>query len=255
MRKLEYEPTQGSIKLRQYVDDLLRNKHFLSTIKELKAEYGKKSDRNLAYNELKKILDKYKKIDAESKKWIINHDRKLSKLSKKVAEEYGLDMELLRPVMLSLSNLEEGDFKESLLYDLFNTDFCIAVDNNDSYFFSSMPKVLDTRRENHIKAFPVSIDLHRFTTKRDLLDFVEKRWPWIESMLGPYRKNKNIKFRKRKIDRKIVDFVWNNKEMPPLILKEAVDKAFPRNGLVYFEFYKIIYQERNRRNKKIIVGR
>lgn len=257
MKKVRNIKTQGSIKLRQYVDDLLRNKYFLNTVKKFWEAQGAMPKNDNTYEEFKSILEEYKRLDRKTKKWNKKNRGEIEKLYSFFAEEYGLDNELLRPIMISLSSLKEGKFKESLLYDDWQTDLCFCSDNWDEFLndaFPRQPFVLDTKWQNHIKAFPVSIDIHRFATKRDLLDFIEKKWPWIENTIGLYRDYKNIKFRKRKLDRKLVDLIWNNKNLSVKDLKPLVDKKFPNNGLAYYEFSKIISQENKRRNRKIIVG-
>ena len=251
--------TQGSIKFKQYVEDLLRNKHFMNTARKLIATHSDKiPDDNNAYKEVEVLVEEYKKLDTKSKKWLKKYHSGFDKLSGIMSEEYGLDNELLRPVLMSLSSLKEGELKQSILYDALFSDLCIWIDNNDEYLNTVFPKIplaLDPRRQDHLKVFPISIDIHRFATKRDVLDFIEKKWPWIENLLGQYKDYKNIKFRKRKLDRKITDFIWNNRKLPAKEVKVLLDKEFPKNGLVYYEFSKIISQERRRRNRKIIVGR
>lgn len=250
--------TQGSIKLKQYIEDLLRNKHFMNTAKKLMTVYNKSIPNDLSYEKISGLLKEYKKLDAKSKKYRKSYHSELNRLVNIIVEEYGLDMELLRPVIFSLTSLKEGKLKQSILYDQLQTDFCLCVDNNDENLnpaFPPMPFALDTRKQNHFKAFPVSIDIHRFATKRDLLDFVEKKWFWIKNNLAQDRKYKNIKFRRRKLDRKAADFIWKNKDLPVKDLKASFDKKFPNTILIYYEFSKIISQERRRRNKKIIVGR
>jgi len=249
--------TQGSIKFKQYVEDLLRNRHFMATAKKLMVAYSESNPKNSAYEEVMGLLKEYRKLDAKAKKYLKNNYSELDKFASLMAEKYGLDMELLRPVIFSLSSLKEGKFKQSILYDAISTDLCFFVDNNDDNLnpsFPPMPFALDTRKQDHFKVFPVSIDIHRFATKRDLLDFIEKKWFWIENCLAQYREYKNVKFRRRKLDRKITDFIWKNKDLPTKELKILFDKKFPNNSLVYYEFSKIISQENKRRNRKIIVG-
>jgi len=250
--------TQGSIKFKQYIEDLLRNKHFMNTAKKLMATYNSKIPSNDdTYKEVEVLIKEYKKLDIKSKKWLKKNYAELDRLSSVMAEEYGLDSELLRPVLISLTTMKEGEFKQSLLYDILLSDLCLCIDNNDELLnpvFPKIPLALDPRRQDHLKTFPVSIDIHKFATKRDILDFIEKKWPWIEERLGQYRDYKNIKFRKRKSDRKIIDFIWDNRKLPAKKLKVLLDKEFPKNGLVYYEFSKIISQEKRRRNRKIIVG-
>ena len=255
MTNVTLKETQGQRKLKQYVDDLLRNKHFMRLWKKLRDSYKFPADSD---KELNQLLNEYKKLDAQARKFEKKLFSEYDRLNTLLAEKYFLDTELLRPVAISDSSLKDGELKQSLLFSE-ETDLCFLTNNYDYYFDSEfsypIPFAMDTRKQNHIKVFPLSIDLHRFAAKRDVLDFIEKRWPWIESILGEYREYKNVKFRKRKYDRKLVDFLWHNRHLPAKQLKTELDKQYPHNGLVYYELYKIISLENARRNKEIIVGR
>lgn len=251
----ELKETQGQKKIKQYIEDLLRNKHFIRLINKLKITYSNLGEGN--FEEVERLIKEYKKLDKKAVKYERDYFAEFERLRTVIVEEYGLDNELMRPVMTSVSSLNDGKLKESLMYDLLDTDLCITVDNYDenlNQVYPPIPFWLDKRKRDHLKAFPISIDLHRFTTKRDLLDYIEKRWPWIENMLGTYRENKRIKFRKRKLDRKMIDFIWDRRSMGIKDIKKALDIKYPQNNLIYYEIYKLISIEKHRRNKKIIVG-
>lgn len=255
MEEVDIKETQGQKKVQQYVDDLLRNKHFMVIVKKLLAAYNRNKISQQDSDELNKIIDEYKKLDAKAKKYERENFDKLNWLQNRLVEEYGLDTELLMPVLIANSSLKEGDFKDSQLYHL-ATDLCSVTDNYDENLntvFPPIPITFDNRKQNHWKAFPISIDIHRFATKRDVLDYIEKRWVLIENMLSVY-KEKRVKFRKRKYNRKLLDFIWDNKGFGIATLKKLLDEKFPHNGLIYYELYKIISLEKQRRNLKIIVG-
>lgn len=252
MKEIILRRTQGNQKLRQHLDDLLRNKHFMKAAAQFMTAYkDKPSDDYDIHN----LLDEYKKLDQKAQKYLKKHYLKLDTEMNKIAEEYGLDMELLRPVIMSsvLTGKENKELKEWLLYGGC-LDMCFLVDNNDEQLnpaFPPLPFVLDTRKQDHIKAFPISIDIHRFATKRDVLDYIRKEWPRIEGTLNIYREYKNIKFRKRKFDRKLLDFIWDNRTLNKKRIIESLDQNFPNHGLVYFEIYKLISLENKRRNQKL----
>ena len=257
MKEVILKQTQGNKKLRQYVDDLLRNEHFMKAARELFSATDSRPDR---FDEIMILVNEYRKLDKRARKFLKEYDSKLDGAMDKMVEKYGLDTQLLAPVLpymttLKIDEMSEG-MKESILYGG-QFDMCFLVDNEDEQLnpaYTPPPLALDMHKKNHIKAFPVSIDLHRFATKRDVLDYIEKEWPRIENVLGIYREYKNIKFRKRKLDRKLLDFIWDHRNLHTKELKRLLDKEFPANGLGYYELYKIISLEKQRRRKKIIVG-
>lgn len=246
--------TQGHKKMRQYIEDLMRNKHFLKLFnklrKELKSDIVAERDEKLSgllsdlwgdYIELEKLMR------TVQKRMRTEH----SKIYEKMASVYGLDNDLFQTIELDQLLMKGGiELSDAI-------DFCQINDNiDDDYEFANWPPLpisLDYRKQRHIAAYPVSIDIHQFATKRDVLDFIEKRWGFIEEYLENYRKRK-IRFRSRKIPRKLTDFIWDNKQLKGTDLKKLLNKNFPSNGLAYYEIHKIISQERKRRTKKFTVG-
>jgi hypothetical protein len=111
---------------------------------------------------------------------------------------------------------------------------------------------MDMERQSHIRAYPVSIDIHKYATKRDVLDYIEKRWSFIEDYLGTYTSEK-VRFRKRKMDREIVDYIWENRKVKSKNILELINKKYPDNklNLGYEDVLKIISNEKFRRSKRI----
>lgn len=254
-KEIELKQTEGQKKVRQYTQDLLRNKPFMSLIEKL--EEAKKTIPDKEIDGFLRLLKYYRKLDLQAKKLEQTLYGKSNKIKDKLAEEYGLDHELLRPILMAKAPFEDEKLKDDLQYDPLSTDFCIVVDNYDENLnpvYPPMPLSMDVNKQNHLKAFPVSIDIHRFTTKRSLLDFVEKRWPWIQNIIGAYNDDKNIRFRTRKYGHKFLDFIWDHRNLSDEELKTRVDTQFPGNNFVYYEFRQIIAQEEKRRNRKITVG-
>jgi hypothetical protein len=251
----ELKETQGRKKLRQYIDDLLRNEHFMKEARKLFSAYNSRSpkDNDKDYMVVSELINEYGKLNERAREYAKGHHAKVEKALEKMAENYGLDMELLKPILLSMTNLRWSELseetKESLMYTG-QLDMCFFVDNYDDQInpvFPPFPLALDTRKQNHIKAFPVSIDIHLFASKRDIIDYVEKEWPMIESALGVYRDYKTIRFRKRKLKRELLDLIWENRSLTGREIKKLLDEKFPHNGLVYYQIPKIISIEKERR--------
>ncbi len=253
--------TQGHRKLQQYVDDLKRNKHLLAKIKKIRdilkrpANKDKWDEREKKYDE---ILEKKKQLDELTKEIVSATKLEVDEIIYGIAEEYGLDNDMVGNLFLMTEFM--GNEKDPI-GEIF--DFCRITDDYDETIYplspdfpfpAPLPIEMDRDRQSHIRAFPVSINIHKLATKRDVLDFVEKRWPFIESYLDTYRNGQKIRFRMRKHPREITDFIWENRNFSAKEIKKELDKVHPKNGLVYYEIGKIISIEKRRRSKKIIVG-
>jgi hypothetical protein len=99
-----------------------------------------------------------------------------------------------------------------------------------------------------LQAYPIAICINPMASKRDVLDFVEKRWSWIENNFLRTFEDQAFRGRKRKHKQEILDFIWENRRFRNQIIKEKLDKKFPGNGLVYYEITKLLQQEGERRN-------
>lgn len=105
----------------------------------------------------------------------------------------------------------------------------------------------DFKNYGYKKIYPVSIHINCYASKRDVLDFINKRWPDIEFMLGEYKRNRpKIRIRK---NAKRDDFIWKNRKLP---LKEIVSKLSDKLGVILDEgnIGKILSLERKRRGEK-----
>ncbi len=236
--------TQGHKKMLQYVEDLKRNKRFLRDLSKYK-KYSKNIDtafNNGFYN----LIEKYQQLNKNTKKFIKKYEKDFERITSKIAENYGLDRNLLGFITWSMNEKVNrfSNYYEDYL------DMCIYDDSND-YSDSDhpdLPMLLNPVRRNHLQAYPVSISIHKFASKRDVLDYIEKKWDSIyNNILSTYTDGKRVRFRKRKLERKIVDFIWNNKNRKVQEIKELLDKEFLGNGLAYYEIHKIIAIEKVRR--------
>lgn len=246
--------TQGHRKLRQYLEDLKRNKHFIAKVNKIKAqlvsEDETRDDRDLEA-ELNSILEDYDELRKVCERIRATHPSVTAQVMAEMAEEYGVDDDMFFAISIP-EILQSNDFELGNIHDM-----CTLSDNYDIHFntvFPYKPFELDWERQRHYRAYPVSIDLHKFSTKRDVLDFIEKRWVIIESYLTSYRGQKKVRFRQRKYARKILDCIWLYRKLDLKGIKSKLDEKFPENGIVYFEISKLLSLERKRRLRKINVG-
>lgn len=250
---LNIKQTQGQKKLLQYLEDLKRNEIFMGKLNRLKTISNSKKKNNKGEekkgNSFNEWLEKYGKYMKWLKK-IKSHKTNLDKIYEQLAEEYGVDVTLLDTLQM-IPLLKRGKLMSS--YE----DFCTIRDDQDIILnhdiFGDPPIELDKREIYHMMAYPISINIHKFASKRDVLDFIEKRWDIIENLLEIYRGEKKIRFRKRKLSREMFDFLWDNKSSDAKELTAIFNSKF-KQTLAYYEVYKIIEQERKRRLKKISVG-
>jgi len=247
--------TQGQEKIIQYIEDLKRNKHFLALITRLKKDHFSTQEEDLALDE---FINKFLKNSKETEHLIALYRKKIMGKDQKIylflAEEYGLSMEIINDLIFRAFRLED-DFSLSK-----RNDMCFVTDNYDNLINyplddKPIPIEMDIERKTHIISYPVSIDIHKFATKRDVLDYIEKRWDLIESYLFNYTEKK-VRVRKRKMDKQIVDFIWKNKKEKANRILELINEKFPENNLFlgYEDILKIISIEKSRRTKKIILG-
>jgi hypothetical protein len=247
--------TQGQEKIIQYIEDLKRNKHFLALITRLKKSHFSTQEEDPVYDE---FINEFIKNSKETEHLINLYRKKIMGKSQKIylflAEEYGLSMELINDLIFRVFRRED-DFSLSKWNDM-----CCVNDNYDNLLRyvphqRPIPIEMDTERKTHIISYPVSIDIHRFATKRDVLDYIEKRWDLIESYLFNYTEKK-VRVRKRKMDKQIVDFIWKNRKEKANKILELINEKFPENKLFlgYEDILKIISIEKSRRTKKIILG-
>ena len=245
-----YKETQSQRKFKQYLEDLRRNERFLSQLKkvkdalELKNKEGRDIDDELFggtptkfYVELERAVVEMLKKTKGGTRGAINE----------LAEEYGLSYWTILGLVFDFF------LQENVIHVGQETDFCIIQDNHEEYFEENTLKVpfeFDIQKQTQMRAYPVSIDLHKFVTKRDILDFINKRWDIIEDLLMK-SSGKKKRFRQRKLDRRLVDFIWEKRELPLKKIATALKVEFPKSGLMYYEIAKIINLEKRRRLGKL----
>lgn len=254
----QQKKTQGEVKMERYVNDLIRNKDFLRKIKKLRKNniypkgmydtWTKEEQENHDYvsKELNEILAGYETLRKRCKKLM---DGGSWKIRKTLSEVYGLDTYQIGYAECLLN----PDYKDSIDFMKSNAqlDMCKISDFHDDELspFNKGEEIiyLNRQRQLFLNAYPIAVCIHPKASKRDVIDFIEKRWKWIEYNFLRMYADKKLKYGKRKHRQEILDFLWKNRSLPSQKLKERFDKEFPKNGLAYFEITKIVQLEKNRR--------
>ncbi len=262
MEYINLKPTQGKRKLEQHFNDLFRNKAFKGlwnrmiklTQQTLDEKTIVNSKINKIYIQLEKNENKRSKLIQELKSANNSTINKINKIKDILAEKYGVTESILT---YSYSRFDSKN-SSSKNTDQFPNDLnnmCSLQDNYDEYInpikrpdiYALRDPRFDKYKQWHVMAYPISIDLHRLVSKRDVLDYINKNWVIIENNLNIYRINKKI-IRQRKISRDISDYIWLSRGKSIKVIKELIDKKFPKSGIVYYDIQKIISLEYKRRN-------
>lgn len=262
--KSEEKITQGHKKMMLHIEDIIRNEHFLKRLKQLrkstnqldktKGDYNEWSHQQKARHdwlnkELGDIIDGYEKLRKRCIKVLFD---KRARKAQQIADEYAFDNVL---VNIAIGMKDNNNFYLEYYGD--EIDMCTIQDLEQEelspYNKGDEIIYLRTDRQLHLTAYPIAVDIHKRATKRDVLDFIEKRWSRIDERLR-HSEGKGLKLKissKRKISREITDFLWTNKHLTSKKIKELLDKKFPENRLVYYEIINIIKEERRRRLKDL----
>jgi len=194
---LIHAPTQGHRKALQRVEDLWQNEEFRAELATIQA-----------------IPD-----------W-----RKRSKRLFKFAEENNLELFVGSPLMGLLLN--EKRFLEDPTVDV-----CQIVDRVDEMFgffnyedYETPPKPLPDRKLS-IMLHPINICISPMASKRDVLDFVTKRWGEIRDLLDMYSVGEPAVRKRRKAARD--QFILEHWEVPSKELADMVCEEFPGELLTY----------------------
>ncbi len=117
--------TKGHKKLKRFIQDLIRNKHFLNDLKLLKRYQGKMESRPVLYadmtleqqkehdhinNEIRSIIGGYELLRKRTKRLF---DSKAFRKQVNMAEKYGLDTKLQGYAQIMLENYKRNVRQES----------------------------------------------------------------------------------------------------------------------------------------------
>jgi hypothetical protein len=197
----ERASTQGHRKAWQRIQDLWQNEEFLAELAAIQA---------------------------------IPDSRKQSRRLWKFAEDNGLDLFTGSPLFRLLGN--EKPFPQDA-----NLDFCGIVDEPDDIFndtlqdlWAAKPRPLRDHR-HFIMLFPIRICISPMASKRDVLDYVTKKWDEIRSSLDKYSDREKPPVIRKKPKAARNQFIWENREVPSQKLAEMVNGKFPGESLVYYQ--------------------
>jgi len=252
--------TQGQTKILRLVDDLIRNKLFIRSLKRVirvQNKWAKQFERGNYYawtpeekaehdyfnDEAGKIIDEYEKLKKRANKLIHSKDYKNKE---KIASRYGLDSYLIN---LAIARYKKDNHSVSR-YLMEGGDMCrIHADFDEQMsVFNKGDDWIRMKPINQLEiiVYPLSIAIHRNASKRDVLDFIEKNW-WFINKSSVESDEKTYRARKRKHSPEVLDFIWQNHSLPAIKIKQKLDEKFPKNGFVYYEISKIIQLEKTKR--------
>jgi len=255
----EEKQTQGHKKILLYIEDLIRNKNFIRFIKRIRRlrkqdpwpegmyvdwtpEEQKKHD--YINDEIGGIIADNEKLRKRCKKLFMDDE---FRIKENLALIFGLDGDA---VNLAIAKFDKNaNYEKSALLN-YEPDMCQIIDMNDEMRnpFNKGEDCLYMRRDLQLlyASHPIAIYINKRASKRDVLDFIEKKWQKIENMRYD-DEQKVLKIRERKHDQDMVDFIWENQGLSRKQIIKKLDEKFPNHGLVYYEINKIIQIERIKR--------
>jgi len=179
----------------------------------------------------------------------IKNGEKRNKKMWKFAEKYSLEYEQGSPLLDLVMGINPK-LDEQIGHEL---DVCQLFDEVDEYLNYNFPIDFDIppsrspRRRAQLIAFPIHLGISTKATKRDVLDYVNKRWDYIRYELDGYEENPKGIRRRRKQERN--EFIWKNKDLPAIELANKVNEKFQNESLTYADINTIKSYLKKRRSK------
>lgn len=231
--------TQGQKKMKQLLEDARRDTDFVKQIKKIVKEKPtyKPEDIERLYTFYLLFL-----AGLESFRVKFFSKNRAHKIKQELCKEYGIDPILFDRLVSAYKNnqMEGWDFNEET-----SSDVCIIESQEDIDrpvdIHSFHVGLVDGIQKD---IYPINLKIHRFSSKRDILDFVENKWKDI----SPYLSEKRIK--QRKVSREVTDFVWKNRDKKAKEIASLLKTKYPKQNLLYFEINKILNEEKKRRKIK-----
>lgn len=231
--------SQGQKKMKQLLEDTRRDSIFVKNLEKIV-----RSKPSYNHDDLKPLYTLYRVyldvLESFRKKYL-QKDTSF-KLKRKLCKEYGIDPVLFDRLYFNFGNdrLEGWDFNEET-----SGDICLIENQEERDLPVGMhtyhATILDGIDKN---VYPLHLKIHRFASKRDILDFVETHW----DQLKPHLFEKRIK--QRKLPREIVDFIWKHRDKKAKGIIPLLKEKHPKTNLAYFEINKILSEEKKRRKIK-----
>lgn len=249
--------------MKRYVNDLIRNKPFVKSVKKLlkirerdssPIRYNEMSIREQARHdyfnkEVEEIIEEYERLRRRCRKLLYDD---YMRIASAVSSEYSIDGTQIQYIeyLLKEKDKEKYDLSE-YMENLAELDMC-KVDN---LFDSQLNPLnrgeeiihLDNQRQLFLEAYPVAVCINPNASKRDVLDFIEKKWEWIDNALYDYTEGKKLRYRGRKYKQELLDFIWEHKDLSAKELERLVDEKFPQYLLTYNEITKLKSLEKKKR--------
>jgi len=184
-------------------------------------------------------------------KTLLNNNKR-NKLLRKFAEKYLLEYEPGSP-LVDLVMERSPRLNKQIGHEL---DVCQLYDEVDEYLNENFPLDFNIPPSRHphkraqLKAFPIHMGISPYATKRDVLDFISKRWGHIRYMLDAYLENPRIIKRKPKTARD--KLIWKSQKLSATQIAALVNRRYPDENLTYSDVNSILYYLRKRRQSKIV---
>lgn len=231
--------SQGQKKMKQLLEDTRRDSVFRKNLEKIV-----KSEPSYTHDNLKPLYTLYRvyldALELFRKKYL--YKDKSFKLKRKLCKEYGIDPILFDRLYFNFRNekLEGWDFSEET-----SGDVCLIENQEERDLPVGMHTYHATILDGIDKdVYPLHLKIHRFASKRDVLDFVETHW----DQLRPSLFEKRIK--QRKLSREIVDFIWKHRDKKAKGIIPLLKEKYPKISLAYFEINKVLSEEKKRRKIK-----
>ncbi len=215
---MENKTTQGNRKMLEREKEIFANEHFQNDLKALLS-----------------IKDKFQK------------NKKLHE----IAEKYSIDDSIGSP-LFKLSKSPLSDFTRSN-DDL---DVCQIYDQKSKEYdlvsmavYSKDPDSFPEEIKKSKYKFPIHIAISPLASKRDVLDFINKRWFEIRGRLDLHQEKNITNFRKKPNEQRD-QFIWEHRELPASEIANLVNEKFPNSNLIYSDISSILYILRKRKTSK-----
>jgi hypothetical protein len=154
---------------------------------------------------------------------------KRNTLLQELAERYSLDAypgsPLWQLITSGVASADDADVGFCHIVD----EATEVLDRGSSCFLT--PPALSWEQQHRLKLYPVHITVSPLATKREVIDYVAKRWPEIRGLLDTHRK-KEPRVRKRPQGLRD-EFIWENRILPCKQLADMVNAKFSGESQTY----------------------
>lgn len=230
--------SQGQLKMKQLLEDFRRDTNLTERISKIASAPALYKHEDL--EKLYSVYLEYHIFLEVFRKEFLAKDKNY-KAKKKICKKYGIDPRLFEHMLHAYRNerFEGWDFSEDQL------DMC------EIQYTDKLEKPVDMHdfhvsilNEIEKDVYPIKVKIHRFASKRDILDYIDTHWDEIKNDLTEKR------IKQRKTPRQVSDFIWKHRDKDLKEIEAILKERYPEEGLVYYEINKILYEEKKRRKIK-----